>query len=274
MIPEHALSARELERYSRNILLENVGVEGQAKLSRSRVFVVGTGGLGSPALLYLAAAGVGEVAFVDHDRVDLTNLQRQILFGTADVGHSKAYAAADNLRRLNPEIRLLPYVGALTPDNALDYLEGSDVVIETSDNLATKFLVNDAAVQLGIPAVLAGILRFEGQLISVLPGQSACYRCLFQSPPPPEAVPSCSEAGVLGAIAGVIGSMQAGEALKILLGVGEPLFGRLLRANLLTGEFRTIPIPLRSGCAACARHGSGARDLVGGYGELPVCNLP
>ena len=274
MIPERALSAHELERYSRNILLDDVGLEGQLRLSKARVFVVGTGGLGSPVLQYLAAAGVGEIAFVDRDRVDLSNLQRQVLFGTADVGRAKAYRAAEALRQLNPNIRLLPYVGTLAPETALDYLEGSDLVVETSDNFATKFLVNDAAVRLGIPAVLAGILQYEGQLLSVSPGKSACYRCLFREPPPPNAVASCSEAGVLGAVAGIVGSLQAAEALKILLGLGKPLFGRLLMANLLTSDFRTIEIPMRADCEACMNHGSNSRELSGDYGELPECALP
>ncbi len=264
-------SAAELERYSRNILLDQVGLAGQARLGRARVLVVGAGGLGCPALLYLVAAGVGQITLLDHDRVDRTNLQRQILFGSGDIGQPKALVATEKLRALNPHVHLAPYVGTVAPENALEYVEGHDLVLETSDNFATKFLLNDAAILAGVPLVMAGILRFEGQLLAVQPRASACYRCLFRSPPPPESVPSCSEAGVLGAVAGTLGSLQAAAALRILLGIGDPGFGRLLRVDLLNGEFRNVNIPRRDDCTTC---GAAARTtLAGDYGPMPTCNI-
>lgn len=272
-LPARVLSKEELERYSRNILLPEMGVEGQRRLARSHVFVVGCGGLGSPVLLYLAAAGVGQLSFIDRDCVEISNLQRQVLFTTADVGKPKAYCAAERLRALNPHVHLLPYVDALRPENISEYLSDCDVVVETSDNFPTKFLVNDAAVLFSKPAVMAGILRFEGQLMSVAPGKSACYRCLFRAPPPTDSVPSCSEAGVLGTVAGIIGALQAAEVLKIISGHGQPLYNQLLRADLQTSSFRNVTIPRRSDCEVCGDKADITSITAGAYGSLPVCSI-
>ncbi len=250
------LTKQELTRYSRHILLPEVRRSGQERLKTARVFVVGAGGLGSPVLLYLAAAGVGHIAFVDNDSLDLTNLQRQILYTTDQVGQAKAIAAAERLRALNPHCSITGVVERLSAANIETFIKPGDgppvdLVIETSDNFGTKFLVNDACVLAGVPVILGGILRFEGQLMAVSPGTSACYRCLFGAPPPAGSVPGCSEAGVLGAMAGTIGSLQAAEALKILTGAGEPLFGKMMVFDLLTSRFRTLTLPRNVTCPVC-----------------------
>ena len=268
------LDKQELTRYSRHILLPEVRRAGQERLKAAHVFVVGAGGLGSPVLLYLAAAGVGRISFIESDELDLTNLQRQILYNTGDVGSSKADAAAARLRELNPHVELVALRERLSPENIARHLRPADappvdLIIETSDNFPTKFLVNDAAVLLGVPAILGGILRFEGQLMAVNPGQSACYRCIFRELPPDGAVPNCAEAGVLGAMAGTVGSLQAAEALKILTGAGEPLFGRMITVDLLSSRMRTLSLPRSESCPVCgaiprirtlsaAEYGSGA----------------
>lgn len=248
------LSRDELTRYSRNIFLEQIGRAGQERLKSARVFVIGAGGLGSPVLMYLAAAGVGHIACIDEDRLDLTNLQRQVLYSTSEVGTAKATAAAARIRALNPEIEMQAIVDRFTPANAHGYLRGYDLLIETSDNFPTKFLANDAAVLAGIPLITGGILRFEGQVLSVQPGQTACYRCIFERPPPAEAVPNCAQAGVLGAIAGVVGSLQAAEALKMLTGAGEGLAGHLLTLDLLETTVRRIPVARNPDCSVCGNH--------------------
>ncbi len=248
------LSRDELSRYSRHILLPQVGKRGQEKLKESRITVVGAGGLGSPALLYLAAAGIGRIRIIDSDTVDLTNLQRQVLFQTEDIGKSKAQTAAERLRALNPEILVESHSVRFTPENGRELLADSHLVIEASDNFETKFLVNDACVLEKIPLILGGILRFEGQLLVVHPGASACYRCVFHAPPPPEAVPSCAEAGVLGAVAGVIGSLQAAEALKILSGADPSPAGRMLTFDGLAGTIRPLLIPRNPRCPVCGEN--------------------
>jgi adenylyltransferase/sulfurtransferase len=245
------LSRDELTRYSRNIFLEPVGRAGQERLKRSRVFVIGAGGLGAPVLLYLAAAGVGHIACIDGDLLELTNLQRQVLYRTDEIGQPKASAAAAHLRELNPEIEVQPIHDRLTAANVLGYLRGYDLVIETSDNFPTKFLANDAAYFARIPLIMAGILRFEGQVMTVVPGESACYRCVFERPPPADAVPNCAQAGVLGAIAGVVGSLQAAEALKLLTGAGESLAGHMLTLDLLRTRIRHLPLSRAPGCPLC-----------------------
>lgn len=244
------LTAAEQERYVRQLRLPQVGPAGQEALKRSRVLVVGAGGLGSPALLYLAAAGVGTLGIVDSDVVDASNLQRQVLFSSADIGQPKAEAAARRLRDLNPEIQLLPWTGRLAPDNAGRHLAGYDFVLDATDNFASKFLVNDACVQAGIPFCHAGILAFSGQLLTVLPGKSACYRCLFADPPPATAADQLP-AGPLGAVPGVIGTLQAGEALKCLLGCGDLLVNRMLTFDLLRLRFREIAVTSSPDCPAC-----------------------
>ncbi|MCR9144332.1 MAG: HesA/MoeB/ThiF family protein [bacterium] len=252
------LSRDELSRYSRNIFLEQVGRAGQERLKASRVFVIGAGGLGSPVLLYLAAAGVGHIACIDGDHLELTNLQRQVLYSTDDVGQPKATVAAQRVRALNPEVEVQAIVGRFTPANAAGYLRGYDLLIETSDNFPTKFLANDAAVLGGIPLITGGILRFEGQVLAVRPGETACYRCIFERPPPADAVPNCAQAGVLGAIAGIVGSLQAAEALKLLTGAGEDPAGRLLTLDLLDTALRRIPVPRNPDCPVCSGPDGGA----------------
>ncbi|MCB1309638.1 MAG: HesA/MoeB/ThiF family protein [Leptospiraceae bacterium] len=246
------LERDELTRYSRHIFLNEVGLAGQERLKAARVFVVGAGGLGSPVLLYLAAAGVGHITCIDADHLELTNLQRQILYTTDDLGALKAIRAGEHLARLNPHIEYQGIPDRLTATNAAGYLRGHDLVIETSDNFETKFLVNDTCFTLKQSLVMGGILRFEGQVFCIQPGQSACYRCIFFEPPPAEAVPNCAEAGVLGAIAGVVGSLQAAQALKILSGASENPFGRLYSLDLLQGQIRSLPIERNPHCPLCA----------------------
>jgi sulfur-carrier protein adenylyltransferase/sulfurtransferase len=245
-----ALSDAELERYSRHLLLAEVGPAGQEKLRAARVLVVGAGGLGSPAALYLAASGVGTVGIVDCDRIDLSNLQRQILYGTDDVGQSKAVVAGGRLRALNPAIAVVTHALELRSECVVSVIGQYDVVVDGTDRLATRYLVNDACVILGKPLVAAAIHRFEGQAMTYLPGRGPCYRCLF-----PEAVEaagaSCAEAGVLGVLPGVLGTIQATEAIKVILGIGEPLVGRLLTYDALEMRFREFPFERRRDCAVC-----------------------
>jgi len=245
------LSQHEVTRYSRHLLLPEVGLEGQGRLRSGSVLVVGAGGLGSPALLYLAAAGVGTLGIVDSDTLDETNLQRQVVHGTSAVGTSKAASAAARVRDLNPHVALRVLETRLTADNALDICRGFDVVVDGSDNFPTRYLVNDACVLLGIPYVYGAIFRFDGQA-SVFGGPTGpCYRCLFREPPPPGLVPSCDEAGVLGVLPGIIGSIQALEAIKLLLGIGTTLEGRLVLFNALNLEFRELAIRRDPTCPIC-----------------------
>lgn len=244
------LTDEQLTRYSRQILLEQVGVEGQRKLLDARVLVVGAGGLGSPAAIYLAAAGVGTIGIVDGDRVDLSNLHRQILHLDHDQGRPKVQSARRHLEDLNPDVRVVAYNATLTRENALDIIGDYDVVVNGSDNFPTRYLVNDACVFLGKPLVDASILRFEGQATVYLPGQG-CYRCLFPAPPPAGMVPSCAEAGIIGAVAGHLGTLQALEAIKIILGFGETLNGRLLLYDGLTGQYRTLRWKRDPDCPVC-----------------------
>lgn len=244
------LTEEQLERYSRQILLEGVGLDGQAKLLQSRVLVVGAGGLGSPAALYLAAAGVGAIGLVDGDVVDRSNLQRQVLHGWADVGRPKTRSAAETLRALNPDVRVIEHPEVLTSENAMDVLRGYDLVVNGSDNFPTRYLVNDACVFLGKPLVDASILKWEGQLTVFLPGRG-CYRCLYPSPPPPGSVPSCAEGGILGAVAGIMGTLQAAEAIKVLLGAGEPMANRVLLFDAFSGRFRTLKWRRDPRCPVC-----------------------
>jgi molybdopterin/thiamine biosynthesis adenylyltransferase len=241
----------QIERYSRHILLQEVGGAGQHKLLDSRVLIVGAGGLGSPVGLYLAAAGVGTIGLVDSDFVDLSNLQRQILHATADVGRPKCLSGRDTMVALNPDVRVVPHHFRLTADNVLDVIADYDIVVDGADNFPTRYLANDACVIAGKPLSHAGILRFEGHVTTIVPGGGPCYRCLYPEPPPPGLVPSCQEAGILGAVAGIIGSIQAAEVLKLLLGIGDPLVGRLLVFDGLDMTFRTISMPRRPNCPVC-----------------------
>ncbi len=244
-------SREEMQRYSRHLLLPEVGLHGQQKLREARVLLVGAGGLGSPTATYLAAAGVGRIGLVEFDTVDLSNLQRQILYTTGDVGRPKLDVAAERLRALNPEISVVPHPGPLTRENALGLLKEYDVVVDGTDNFPTRYLVNDAAILTGIPNVYGSIYRFEGQVTVFGARAGPCYRCLYPEPPPPHLVPSCAEAGVLGVLPGIVGLLQAIETLKLLLGVGEPLVGRLVLFDALALRFRELRIRARPDCSLC-----------------------
>jgi sulfur-carrier protein adenylyltransferase/sulfurtransferase len=245
------LSAGERDRYRRHLILPGVGPDGQVRLKASRVLVVGAGGLGSPVALYLAAAGVGTIGLVDNDVVDLTNLQRQLLHGTRDVGRSKLVSARDRLHDVNPHVQVVLHESWLTSANALDIMRGYDVVVDGTDNFATRYLVNDACVLLGIPNVHGSVFRFDGQAsIFATPG-GPCYRCLYPEPPPPDMVPNCAEGGVLGVLPGLVGTIQATETIKLLLGLGDTLAGRLLMIDAHGMEFRSLRITADPDCPAC-----------------------
>lgn len=246
------LSSDQKVRYSRHTMLPEVGEEGQAKLLSSRVLMVGAGGLGSPAALYLAAAGVGTLGVVDFDVVDASNLQRQILHNMDRLGHPKVESARETLTALNPDVKVEPYGQRLSAQNVLEIMSGYELVVDGGDNFPTRYLVNDASLHLRIPVVHGAIFRFEGQTSVFHPYQGPCYRCLFPQPPPPELAPSCAEAGVLGVLPGIIGSIEAMEAIKILLGIGEPLVGKLLTYDALTEDFRTLKLRRNPDCVACA----------------------
>lgn len=246
-----ALSEEEIERYSRQIILSEMGGVGQERLLNSSVLVVGAGGLGSPVLLYLAAAGVGRIGIVDSDEVELNNLQRQIVHSTDDVGKKKVESAKETLLQINPQIKVETYGVRLNSSNVLGVVSSYDLIIDGSDNFATRYLLNDSCVMLKKPLVEAAILRFEGQIMSIIPGRGACYRCLFPEPPPPDAVPNCQQAGILGPVAGVMGSLQAIEALKILLGKGNFLEGRLLIVDTLNLVFHLVNVRRNPNCAVC-----------------------
>jgi adenylyltransferase/sulfurtransferase len=247
-----ALEPAQLARYKRHLHLDEVGIEGQRRLLDSRVLLVGAGGLGCPAALYLAAAGVGTLGLVDFDRVDASNLQRQVLYTTADVGLPKVEVASERLSALNPDVRIELHAEKLQASNAREILSGYDVVVDGTDTFPSRYLTNDVCVWLGIPLVYGSIMRFEGQL-SVFDSKAGapCYRCLFAEPPPPELAPNCAEAGVLGVLPGVIGTLQATEAIKLLLGRGDPLRGRLVVYDALAMEFREFRIPRDPECAVC-----------------------
>ncbi len=251
-LPE--LMAGEVRRYSRHLILPEVGVDGQRRLKQSRVLCVGAGGLGSPAAMYLAAAGVGTLGLVDFDVVDLSNLQRQLLHGTSDVGRPKLDSAADRLREVNPHVRIEPHHTALTSANALDLLREYDVILDGTDNFPTRYLVNDACVLLRKPNAFGSIFRFEGQASVFGVEGGPCYRCLYPEPPPPGLVPSCAEAGVLGVLPGIIGTIQATETIKLLLGIGQPLIGRFLVFEALRMRFRELTLRRDPECPVCGDH--------------------
>jgi sulfur-carrier protein adenylyltransferase/sulfurtransferase len=253
-VPTQPLSHEEVLRYSRHLVLPDVGVEGQLKLKAARVLLVGAGGLGSPAALYLAAAGVGTLGIVDFDVVDQTNLQRQILHGTSTVGMSKLESAGRRIGDINPHVRVEPFETRLTSDNALDIIRAFDVVTDGTDNFPTRYLVNDACVLLGKPNVYGSIFRFEGQASVFYAKEGPCYRCLFPEPPPPGLVPSCAEGGVLGVLPGIIGSLQALETLKLILGRGDSLIGRLVLFDALKLQFRELRLAKDPDCPVCGAH--------------------
>ncbi len=254
-VTQPVLSDEQLERYARHIVLREVGGAGQAKLSAARVLVIGAGGLGSPLILYLAAAGVGTIGIVDFDRVSLSNLQRQIAHRTTDIGRAKAESAADTARAINPEIRVVLHEQRLTPANAASLIEPYDVVADGSDNFATRFLLNDACFFGRKVLVSAAVTEFDGQLSTYKAwqqrGQLPCYRCIFPEAPPPEAAPNCSETGVLGAVAGVMGTLQAVEVIKEIASIGQSLAGRLLIYDALACQFRTVRVTADRACRLC-----------------------
>lgn len=249
---EHPLSEAERSRYARHLTLPEVGPEGQRRLKASRVLCLGAGGLGSPVTMYLAAAGIGEIGLVDDDRVDFSNLQRQILHGTSDVGRLKIDSARDRLAEINPEVRVTTFETRFTAENAAAIAEPYDLIIDGTDNFPTRYLSNDLAVLTKKPNVYGSIYRFEGQVSVFAPHLGGpCYRCLFPEPPAPGLVPSCAEGGVLGILPGIVGAMQANEAVKLLLGLGEPLIGRLVHFDALAFRFREIKLRHDPHCAVC-----------------------
>lgn len=261
----------QLERYSRHIILKEIGVKGQKKLMNGSVLIIGAGGLGAPAAMYLAAAGVGKIGIADADVVDLSNLQRQIIHTTADVGRPKVESAAETMRAINPDVEVVTYHEFISSANIMDIIRDYDFVLDGTDNFPAKFLINDACVMADKPFSHAGILRFKGQLMTVIPHQSPCYRCVFKTMPPKDAIPTCKQAGVIGAMAGVIGSLQALEAVKFLTGAGELLTGRLLTFDALTMKFHTVKLPPRGdGCAVCSDHPQ-ITELID-Y-EQPACDF-
>lgn len=245
------LTREEVGRYSRHLIMPEVGVDGQRKLKAARVLCVGAGGLGSPATMYLAAAGVGTLGIVDFDTVDASNLHRQVIYATSDVGRRKLQASGERLQSINPNVNVVEHEAALTSKNALDILRGYDIVIDGTDNFQTRYLVNDACVLLKKPNVYGSIFRFDGQAaVFAMPG-GPCYRCLYPEPPPPGLVPSCAEGGVLGVLPGIIGLIQATEAIKLILGAGQPLVGRLLLYDALTMKFRELKLRRDAECPVC-----------------------
>ena len=267
-----SLSPAELGRYSRHLLIPQVGLEGQRRLKAARVLLVGAGGLGSPAGLYLAAAGVGRLGLIDADVVDASNLQRQVLYGQRDLGRPKVEAAAERLRDLNPYIEVRQHPDLLTASNALEILAGYDLVVDGSDNFPTRYLVNDACVLLGKPNVYGSIFRFDGQVSVFWAERGPCYRCLFPEPPPPGSVPSCAEAGVLGVLPGIVGSLQANEAIKLILDQGESLVGRLLLVDALDLRFQEFRLAKDPACPICSAQPSqrGLIDYEAFCGLKPV----
>src|SRR5580700_8030676 len=253
-IPLPELTTDDLSRYSRHLILPEVGMEGQQRLKAARVLCVGTGGLGSPLAFYLAAAGIGTLGLVDFDVVDASNLQRQIIHSTKDIGRKKLDSAEEKLIALNPALKVVKHDTMLTSANALDILKDYDIVADGTDNFPTRYLVNDACVLLGKPNVYGSIFRFEGQASVFSTKEGPCYRCLYPEPPPPGLVPSCAEGGVLGILPGLVGVIQATEVIKLILGIGEPLIGRLLLVDALAMRFRELKLRKNPDCPACGTH--------------------
>lgn len=246
-----SLREDQIERYSRQIILPNIGGKGQEKLLNGSALVIGAGGLGSPCALYLASAGVGRIGIVDSDVVEVNNLQRQIIHSTANVGKPKVESAKERMNAINPDVEVIPYKLRVTSKNILDIMKDYDIIVDGSDNFPTRYLVNDACVLSKKPLSHGGIFRYDGQVMTIMPGQGACYRCLFPEPPPPGLVPSCQEAGILGAVAGVIGTIQANEVLKYILNMGNLLSGKLLVFNALDSSFRQVKVPRDPKCPVC-----------------------
>ena len=249
-----AFTNEQLERYSRHIILKEIGVKGQKKLMNAKVLIIGAGGLGAPAAMYLAAAGVGTIGIADADEVDLSNLQRQIIHATKDVGKAKVQSAKETMNELNPDVTVNTYRTFVDSSNILDLIKDYDFIIDGTDNFPAKFLINDACVMAKKPFSHAGIIRFRGQLMTYVPGQGPCYRCVFKNPPPKDAVPTCKQAGVVGAMGGVIGSLQAMEAVKFIVGQGDLLTGKLLTFDALKMEWHKINLPQNTdNCPVCGK---------------------
>jgi sulfur-carrier protein adenylyltransferase/sulfurtransferase len=268
--PPAQLSKDEILRYSRHLIMPEVGAEGQLKLKSAKVLLIGAGGLGAPLGLYLAAAGVGRIGLVDFDLVDFSNLQRQVIHGTSDVGRKKLDSAADRMREINPNVTIDKHEAALSSDNALDILRDYDIIVDGTDNFPTRYLVNDACVLLGKPNVYGSIFRFEGQATVFAYNGGPCYRCLYPEPPPPGLVPSCAEGGVLGILPGTIGLIQATETVKLILGIGQPLAGRLLLYDALAMRFREVRLRKNPECPVCGAHPTVTRLID--YKEF--CGVP
>ena len=249
-----AFTNEQLERYSRHIILKEVGVKGQKKLLNAKVLIIGAGGLGAPAAMYLAAAGVGTIGIADADVVDLSNLQRQIIHATEDVNKPKVQSAKETIEKMNPDVTVNTYRVFVDSSNILDLIKDYDFVIDGTDNFPAKFLINDACVMAKKPFCHAGIIRFKGQLMTYVPGQGPCYRCVFKNPPPKDAVPTCKQAGVVGAMGGVIGSLQAMEAIKFIVGQGNLLTGNLLTYDALKNDVRKVKLPHNPNCPVCGAH--------------------
>ena len=267
-----SLTNEQIERYSRHIILKEVGVKGQKKLFESKVLVIGTGGLGAPAAMFLAAAGVGTIGLVDYDVVELSNLQRQIIHLTEDVGKPKVLSGKETIGKMNPDVDVAIYKEWVSAGNIKDIIKDRDYdfIIDGTDNFPAKFLINDACVLTRKPFSHAGIIRFQGQTMTYVPGEGPCYRCVFQAPPPPDAVPTCKQAGVLGVMGGIIGTIQATEAIKQILGIGDLLTGSLLTYDALKMEFRKVKLPLNKKCKVCGQDPT-IKELID-Y-EQTVCDL-
>jgi molybdopterin/thiamine biosynthesis adenylyltransferase len=263
---------QQVERYSRHIILKEVGGKGQKKLLDGRVLIIGAGGLGSPIALYLAAAGVGTIGIADADCVDLSNLQRQVIHFTADIGKPKVDSAREKMEAINPDVKVVTYQRWVGADNILEMVREYDFVIDGTDNFAAKFLINDACVMAGKPYSHGGILSFFGQTITVLPGESTCYRCVFPKPPPKDAIPTCSQAGVIGVLPGVLGTIQATEAIKFLLGKGELLTNRLLTYDALEMRFREVALSRNPRCPLCGEAPT-ILELRDEVEAMTVCDL-
>jgi len=266
------LTDDQIERYSRHIILKEVGGKGQQKLLNGRVLIIGAGGLGAPIALYLAAAGVGTVGIADADDVDLSNLQRQVIHFTADIGKPKVESAREKMEAINPDVRVTTYKEWINAANIGGIIQDYDFVIDGTDNFAAKFLINDACVLAGKPYSHGGILRFFGQTITVLPGKSTCYRCVFPTPPPKDAIPTCSQVGVLGVLPGIIGTIQATEAIKFLLQQGELLAGRMLMYDALEMTFRDVAIKRNPRCPVCGEHPT-ITELHDELDAMTICDL-
>ncbi len=262
----------QLERYSRHIILEDIGVKGQEKLLNSKVLIIGTGGLGAPAALYLGAAGIGTIGLVDGDTVDLSNLQRQVIHSSQDVGKAKVISGKESINAINTDVNVITYQERATADNIKDIINDQDYdfILDGTDNFPVKFLINDACVMLKKPFSHAGIIRFLGQTMTYVPGEGPCYRCIFKNPPPPDTVPTCQQAGVLGVMGGVIGTIQAAEAIKYITGVGNLLTGYLLTYDAKKMEFRKVKLAHDKNCAICGENPS-ITELID-Y-EIAACSI-